>query len=397
MKVVHKDLKLNVLRLVIRYLFIAVLAIVADSIYMFPQRYISQNMADSFCRKVFPWIAFPFNTVSNLFYFSVTENMVVLLAILALILIVRVIVYLVVWAVKGHSFEEHLKAARNISRFMIFVVLLSTMYSLMHGINYRRTDVATQLDMDSYVGYTDYEDTLEWAYYQMISARSELGEDYNGVAHMQTSFDVAAMDAEIMVDLISRKHDLGLSKNLIRAKAVSISSLWSYTDITGMYGIFFGEANINTDYLDVQYLPITICHEICHAKGYAREYDCNMIAVLACIYSPRADFRYAGYYYIFASLLGDVKAYADSLDVELYNYLADGRINPVIRDIRAGNEYDESLETGFIPDLIARFSEDVNDAFLESNGQTGGTATYQVHTNFFVNYYCNFVRSNDDA
>ncbi len=366
-------------------------------IYKFPSNYISSNVANFYCRNIFPWIAIAANTISNLFYFSLTENCIAVLAIVAIIFIIKVITYFVVEVFKGHSLEDHIKAARKVAKFMILAVLVSIVYTLMHGINYRRTDVSTQMNMTPYVSYQDYEDTLEWSYYQMISARSELGEDYNGVAHLQTSFEEAALDAELMVDFVSQKHDLGLSKNLVRAKAVMVSDLWSYTGILGMYGVFWGEANINTAYLDVQYLPITICHEICHAKGYAKEYDCNLIAVLACIYSPRADFRYAGYYYIFSSLLGDVKAYADATGVELYNYSADRRLAPVVRDIQASVEYDNSLQTGFIPDLIARFSEDVNDAFLESNGQEGGTDTYHVHTNFYVNYYCNYVRGKDDA
>ncbi len=75
------------------------------------------------------------------------------------------------------------------------------------------------------------------------------------------------------------------------------------------------------------------------------------------------------------------------------DYFSRNDFKPVMRDINAYNEYRESFNTGPIADLISRFSEDVNNAFLESNGQEGGTDTYVVPQDVYVEYYCRYVRA----
>ena len=75
------------------------------------------------------------------------------------------------------------------------------------------------------------------------------------------------------------------------------------------------------------------------------------------------------------------------------DYFSRNDFKPVMRDINAYNEYRESFNTGPIADLISRFSEDVNNDFLESNGQEGGTDTYVVPQDAYVEYYCRYVRA----
>ena len=130
----------------------------------------------------------------------------------------------------------------------------------------------------------------------MIEARSHLGEDYNGVAHMDQSFENNAVYACSLLDKFSEKYDVPLTRNYVRAKPVSLSHYWSYTDSRNVRSVSLGEANINTDDMNVTEFPATVCHELCHAKGYASETDCNLLATLACCSSVRADFRYSGYY-----------------------------------------------------------------------------------------------------
>jgi hypothetical protein len=75
----------------------------------------------------------------------------------------------------------------------------------------------------------------------------------------------------------------------LNAKPVALSHLWSYTGITECIP-FFGEANVNVD-VPASQLPITICHEISHTRGIAREQDANLAGFLACLNSSRIDFH----------------------------------------------------------------------------------------------------------
>lgn len=381
-----------------RLAYIIIAAAVMWAVTYLPQRSITGASADFYCARIFPVISFPFNAFSNYWLYSLTENAVVVLTLVGLILIVWTISSFIRMLATASDKRKYVTALLKIVSWALTVaVIIMSQYQLMHGINYNRTSVEERLELTQCTDYQSYVDTLNWAYAGMITARAQLGEDYLGVAHLSTNFEKCVYDANGVVNAVSDRYGLEMSPNYIRAKAVALSNLWSYTDITGLYSIPLGEANINTDYLDILDFPLTLCHEISHAKGYAREYDCNMIAVLACISSSRADFRYAGFYYIFIHLYSDVAAYAQAVDEEFYDYTGDSRFAPVVRDIRAQRDYENSLEEGFIPDLISRLSEDTNNAFLEANGQEGGTYTYHIHTNFYVDFYNKYLGTENDT
>lgn len=392
----HKVYKSKLSSFIIKVsIYIAIILCLLCALYAaknFTKLWVDEDMANVYCRNIFPYVAFTGNSICNFFYFSVSENLLIVLIITTLIVVIAFMVKVFKWVLKGISRREIIKILKVTSALLVIATLSLCSYQLMHGINYKRTSVIEVLKLNSDTSYSAYAETLDWAYNGMVSARAELGEDYFGVAHQSTNFDTMVYDANMLVDAVSDEYDLGLSKNFVRAKAVSLSNLWSYTEIEGVYSVLLGEANLNTDYLDVQSFPVTLCHEICHAKGYAREYDCNMLAVISCIVSTRADFRYAGFYYIFVHLYNDVAAYAKSEGEVLPDYFGNELVAGVYRDTWAGMDYENSLKEGFIPDLIARFSNDVNDQFLESNGQEGGVATYYVHPDFYVNFFITYVR-----
>ena len=286
---------------------------------------------------------------------------------------------------------------------MILGIVFAIIFQLMHGINYRRTRVTEELDfVTDDLTYEDYVEALQWAYVGMIEARSHLGEDYNGVAHMQESFENSATFACSLLDSFSEKYDIPLSRNFVRAKPVSMSHYWSYTHIVGMYDPFLAEANINTDHMGVEEFPITICHELCHSKGYASETDCNILAALACCSSSRADFRYAGYYEIFWNLYYVTNDIAKKTGNKVLEYGSTNDMQPVIRDARATARYwnriDDEVEAirKKLGIDIAEASNNANDAFLKSNGEKG-VESYTVPDSVYVRFYLTHVKVTADA
>ena len=230
-----------------------------------------------------------------------------------------------------------------------------------------------------------------------------MGEDYNGVAHMDNSFENNAVYASSLLDKFSEKYDIPLTRNYVRAKPVSLSHYWSYTYIVGMYDPFLGEANINTDYININEFPITICHELCHAKGYASETDCNILASLACCSSTRADFRYAGYCWIFWNIYYVTAEIAEETGQIMPEYVYTTEMEAVYRDERASrlywNQIDEevdALKEKFNID-ITETSSNVNDAFLKSNGEESGVATYEVPDSVYVRFYLTHIAGAEDA
>ena len=395
MKITGKKKKRTALRITAAVLLPVIFAAAVMCNNILPR-----DFADFYCQKIFPYLSVPMQSFNMFFQFSLTENIVICGVPLLITGIIIWLIFLIKKFLSGGALTYLYKSFRNV---MILGIVFAIIFQLMHGINYRRTRVTEELDfVTDDLTYEDYVEALQWAYVGMIEARSHLGEDYNGVAHMQESFENSATFACSLLDSFSEKYDIPLSRNFVRAKPVSMSHYWSYTHIVGMYDPFLAEANINTDHMGVEEFPITICHELCHSKGYASETDCNILAALVCCSSSRADFRYAGYYEIFWNLYYVTNDIAKKTGNKVPEYGSTNDMQPVIRDARATARYwnriDDEVEAirKKLGIDIAEASNNANDAFLKSNGEKG-VESYTVPDSVYVRFYLTHVKVTADA
>lgn len=363
--------------------------------------FIPRSFADFYGAKIFPYLTIPLQSLNMFFQNSMTENIVVCLAPIAIAGLIVWLVFLIKKMLTKGAAEYFYKAFRNV---MIIGIVAAVMFQLFHGFNYKRTNIATELKLTGKeLTYEDYVGALNWAYMGMIEARSHLGEDYNGVAHMSTSFENSATHACSLLDAYSEKYGIPLSDNYVRPKPVSMSHYWSYTHIVGVYDMFLCEANINTDYMSVTDFPITICHELCHAKGYASETDCNLLATLACCSSSRADFRYAGFHEIFWNLYYVTGYIAKAENKVMPQYAVTLEMEPIYRDDRASELYwrqiDEEVENirKVLGIDITETSTNVNDAFLKGNGEDSGVDSYVVPDSIYVRYFLTHMAGEKDV
>ncbi len=387
-----ENINFGKLRSSLRVVTIIVLTALLIATYLLPRMLIKGDAAEYYCRNIYPHLSFIPLSMSSFFNISLTEFFVVVGSLSIICLTIGFIVNLIVIAFKQDVKHALYRLYKVLKAVLIIGIIAALIFQANHGINYNRKSVKAQMHLyGDDRSYEEYSEALEWAYAGMINARRKLGEDYHGVAHISTNFDRLVYDANSIVSAVSEHYGLGMSNNYVRAKAVSLSHFWTYTEIAGVYDPFLGEANINTDYLDILSFPVTVCHEISHVKGYASETDANTIAILSCINSPRADFQYAGYYYIFCRLYRTVSEYAAAQGEQMVQYLAMPDMDMVRRDISASTRYDTIFETGPIADFIASFSEEANNAFLQSNGQVDGIETYRVPQDVFVEYFFRYI------
>lgn len=357
-------------------------------------RFMPRSIADNYSREIFPLLAsFP-QRISALTDISITEFTVLILGSLALPLLVVWIVFLIKKSLTRGLKEFLYKSLRNVLAVSMAVLILFEMF---HGINYRRTPARTLLGLGTdQLTLDDYCETFEWAYRGMLKARAELKENENGVSVMSTDFEGISEHASKIVDSFCASYGIAPYVSHARAKSVRLSHYWSWTYIVGLYNPIYGEANINTDYLDSTELPVTVCHELCHAKGFANETDCNLVAALACVTSDRADFRYCGYYTIFVNLLTVIQYNIKTFGFEYDTHLEDEAIIPVAIDVQASYEYWRSIDkevkafeerTGI---NITKQALAANDKYLQSNGEKEGEKTYNVPQNEYVDFYLKF-------
>lgn len=346
---------------------------------------IPQKYFDYYSDKVFPKVAVLGNCMCNGFSISLTEYFAVIGSVVVIILAVLFVVVFVkkiIFEKKGEAGAFLYKCVAWVLAVAVFVL---TTFQLMHGLNYKRTSVYDKLNLtDNGYTYEQYLQVAQWAFNGMVEARRYLGEDYNGVSHMQTNFETAVCDADASLLIISEKYDLDLSTNYIRAKAVSLSDKWSITGITGMYMPVLGEANVNTGYMSTLNFPTTLCHELCHAKGIASENQANFIAALTCSRSARADFRYSGYYMIFSDVASQL-----STDDVLMILSEDGGAG-VMRDMAAESEYWNNIWATETAQVVEETTEAANDAYLDANGQDG-TQSYIVDNDYYVDFFYQYI------
>lgn len=174
-----------------------------------------------------------------------------------------------------------------------------------------------------------------------------------------------------------------LDGEALRPKPIHFSRIMSYLFFTGFFFPMTGEANLNMD-SPVFLLPSTSQHEIAHQRGVAMEQECNFVAVLSCLESEYADFRYAGaalaYIYLGNALAGaDYEAYT-----EIYYSLSD----TVRADFKAQSAYWDE----FRDSAAQKASNTVYDSFLKSNGQELGMQSYGACVNLLVHYYIDEAR-----
>lgn len=163
----------------------------------------------------------------------------------------------------------------------------------------------------------------------------------------------------------------------LSAKPFFFSRLMSYTNFTGFFFPFTGEANINVDVAPAL-IPSTIAHELAHQRGVAEEDEANFVAVLASLTDGDPVYCYSAclmsYIYLGNALYrADRDAWAEN-----YKRLGDG----VRADLAANSAYWAQFETP-----VSTISDSVYTGFLQSYGQTLGLQTYGKCVDLLIAYY----------
>ena len=201
--------------------------------------------------------------------------------------------------------------------------------------------------------------------------------DENGVSFLPGDFSDRADLVKSAADDFGRAHDF-YPANGAACKPLLISPLMTYTHLTGVYGFFTGEANVNTNFPDFVVL-FTMAHESCHARGIAPENECNFLAFSLLFDSGDPYLRYSACLYV----LNDFASACRKSDKERYNALLSDFLSPqVSRDLAAYADFMKPYEKS----VAAKVASSVNDAYLKSNGQKEGTVSYSLFVQLIAAY-----------
>ncbi len=149
-------------------------------------------------------------------------------------------------------------------------------------------------------------------------------------------------------------------------KAVFLSNAMSYMGISGIYFPFTVEANVNNLIPDSSF-PSTLCHEMAHQRGFAREDEANYIAYLTCTLNPDIEFQYSGMLLALIYSTNSLYKYDPEGYSEIYNEFSEG----VKRDIKSISDFWRQYEGP-----VEKAQTKLNDAYLRANLQEDGVRSY---------------------
>ncbi len=218
---------------------------------------------------------------------------------------------------------------------------------------------------------------------ELNKAAEEVERDEKGCVVMNCDYDETAKKA--MRNL--GKEFKNLDGYYVTPKPIICSFLMSQMNFTGIYFPFSMEANYNNDAYKAK-LPCTICHELAHTRGYIQEDEASFIAVLACIRSDDANYRYAGYLTALTYVRNKIFDYADEdKKAEFDNNISD----KVWVDIDANRAYWDSVkekeDTVFNTQTVSKISSDFVDNNLKLNGIEDGSKSYGRMVDLMLNYF----------
>ncbi len=164
----------------------------------------------------------------------------------------------------------------------------------------------------------------------------------------------------------------------IQAKPLVFSRLQSILGFTGVYFPFTGEANVNVD-SPACLLPSTIAHEMAHQRMVASELEANFVGITAAITSDDVVYQYSGYLHGLISLSNALHG----ISPETWDAIQGAYFTPeLVTDWNDNYYYWKALDSA-----VEEQGEQIYDAFLKSNDQQLGIASYGACVDLLITYF----------
>jgi hypothetical protein len=196
--------------------------------------------------------------------------------------------------------------------------------------------------------------------------RDHVKEDANGVMRLAAGPADALRRARLGYEGIETEYALLDGGLAGRPKGLMLSAVMSWIGPSGVYSPFTAEPNVNMELPHTE-IPTTVCHEMAHRLGFAREDEANFIGYLAARRHPDVDFRYGG---ALEALSYALRALA-SADSESVSEILDSCSEGVRRDWDAERAFYQRHRSP-----VSKVTHRINDAYLKSQGQAAGACSY---------------------
>lgn len=317
------------------------------------------GFAQMYSTTVYRFLVEILGRVLSLFPFSVAE-----IGLYGLIVAAVVGVFVLIRRVKEGRLRWQQALIRSVQVALFAASLLSFTYTAGCGINYHRTAFSAEAGFEIKPSSREELTALCRELVKQINEAAETIEtDENGC--LELSGDVKGTARRAMA-LLGEEYSQ-LNGFYPRPKGLLVSRILSVQKIEGIYSPFTLEANYNREMPAVN-IPVTVCHELSHLRGFMREDEANFIAYLACLRSEEPQFIYSGA--ILALIHSGNALYRDGGQDE-YWAIYDSLCDTAKRDMQADSAFWKQFDG-----KVAEVSGQVNDAYLKVNKQEDGIKSY---------------------
>ena len=336
---------------------------------------LSTGFADLMDRTVGAWVCMGLAYLTGWIPFSVFEAFLLLLPVILGIVIVRMAL-----ACKK---KDTAGAVRVLCLALAILLWVYATFVIGFFPGYQGTTLDVKLAMTEHAfTKTQLQETALWLARETNALTGQVTFAQGGASRMPYDLDTMTDKLNASYKKLSAQYDF-IQDIDVPVKYVANSEVMSFAHITGVYGFFTGEANLNIAFVDHS-LPFTAAHEMAHQRGIAREDEANFFAFLVCIHSDDPYIRYSGYYEMLINV-GN-KLYAE--DTTMHAVLM-ASLSPRVRgELGAYVKFFQKYENSTLGNISGSF----NDAYLQGQGQKEGTKSYGLAANLAVQYYLTFVK-----
>ncbi len=333
----------------------------------------SVRVENGYSTNYYPFIGSGFRFLFGWVPFSVGD---IVWAIFVLVLLRQILLIIRFLLVKKRRVLTKEKVIEVFYSCFKFIAVIYIFFNLFWGINYNRQGIAKQLNLkiDSF------------SIKELKNMNAVLVIKINEAKQQLISHKTPYPDNKVLFVMTENAYkNLSAKYDFMKYKPRSLkASLWgwvgNYTGISGYYNPATGEAQVNTTVPKFTQ-PFTVCHEVAHQLGYAKEMEANFVGYLAAAASEDTVFRYSVYTDLF-TYANRTLYYADSTAALEYRKLL---LPAVISDFKERRKF-SLAHTSFLQPIFTS----IYSIFLRSNQQPMGMLSYDEVTGFIIAYYKKF-------
>lgn len=366
----------------------------------------SETFCDWYIHYVFPVWVNTYGRLTGLFPFSVGEWLIVAGVFLIIAAVILMIASVFRWIIRQCRVHHVDKLCSGFCTFFAWVLLavlvLMTLNCtiLYHATPFSEKYFATEKATDDGNENTDTGNTAEtekstYTLQDLTALRNMLVEKCNELSgQMQrTEEGEIIYEGNMRKKAISDMQALGETYDALQGfypmpKPLYFSDFVSQQYMLGYYFPFSMEANYNK-VAYVTNLPVTMCHELAHLKGYIQEDEANFIGFLACISSDDLLFQYSGYLSVLNYVNND---FYEAVGEDYERYMAEVQIDRQVYEdaVFVRKEDWDRIEKEAVVDteVVDAVSTGFVETSLKLNGVDDGMVAYSRVVDLLLQWYC---------